>query len=74
MQQSSDENTAALQQAINQRDREVTQLRQTLASKNKVIYDLSTRQVTLQDEIQAQATSMKLESLPHAPDWRQGIL
>ena len=67
--QSSDENTAALQQAINQRDRKVTQLRQTLASKNEVIYDLSTQmhQVALQDEIQAQAT-MKLESLPDAPD------
>ncbi len=73
--QSSEENTAVLQQAIDQRDREVTQLRQTLASKNEEIPDLSTRMyhVTLQDE---QATPMKpvtIESLPEPPvDMRYG--
>ena len=67
--QSSEENTAALQQAIDQRDREGTQLRQTLASKNEESHHLSTRmhQVALQDE---QATPMNhviMESLPEPP-------
>ncbi|XP_064405234.1 probable serine/threonine-protein kinase drkD [Halichondria panicea] len=68
---SSEDNTAALQQAIDQRDREVTQLREILANKNEEIHDLSTRvhQVALQDE-QATVTPMKrvtIESLPDAP-------
>ncbi len=67
--QSSKKNTATLQQAIDQRDREVTQLRQMLASKKEESHDLSTRkhQVALQDE---QATPMKpvtIESLPDVP-------
>ncbi len=59
--QSSEENTAALQQAIDQRDREVTQLRQTLASKNEESHDVSTRmhQVALQDE---QATPVTIDA------------
>ena len=48
-------------QVINQREREVTQLKKTLARKNEQIHDLSTRlhQVALQGEIPAQATPMK---------------
>ena len=64
--QSSEENTAAI---IYQRDREVTQLRQALASKNEEIHDLSTRmhQIALQDEQATQMKPVTIESLPDAP-------
>ncbi|XP_064404351.1 probable serine/threonine-protein kinase kinX [Halichondria panicea] len=68
--QSSQENTAALQQAIDQRDREVTELRPTLASKHEEIDDISTRthQFALQDGRQAQATPIAIVKWGTQPD------
>ncbi|XP_064405233.1 uncharacterized protein LOC135350387 [Halichondria panicea] len=73
--QLSKEDTTVFRQTINQRDRELSEMRGALASKNEEVHDLSTRmhQIAMQDERQSQAALMKpvklerWESLPDAP-------
>ncbi len=70
--QSTEENCAALQETIQQRDREVIQLRQELASKNQL---LTTRMhhIALQDERQPSSTRSitvgMWQSLPEVPEY-----